>query len=218
MRDALKKVRRSLQVNINLGRDTPSHTHICQLARRLDIGFTITAESFKQIRRQAKQVKAIQKTLDPDTGKSKEREESFDKLMDSLAGKQDNVSQHMVKVMESFKPGLFVGGDDVDIPQDNLELERWFRNPKSHERRIHGHRHTGTRIVQEGPTTILALDAHLSHPKVFSPHELQPYHDAQMPRTQKEAIHRRKIMRKARSKKLLKPLLKDLEERYATEY
>src|SRR5213079_3393585 len=25
--------------------------------------------------------------------------------------------------------------------KDNLDLERWFRLPKSHERRIHGHRH-----------------------------------------------------------------------------
>ena len=35
--------------------------------------------------------------------------------------------------------------------------------------------------------------------------------------TQKEAIHRRKIMRKARSKKKLKPLLQDLEAQYAAD-
>ncbi len=217
MRDALKKVQRSLQVNMDLGRDTLSHAYISQLAGRLETGFKITSESFRQIRRQTKQVQAVQKTLDPNMGNSEEREEAFATLKDNLAGKQDAVSQHMAKVMESFKPGLFVGGDDVDIPQDNLDLERWFKNPKSHERRIHGHRHVGTRIVQEGPTTILALDAHWSHPYAFSPQELQPYHDAQMPRTQKAAIHRRKIMRKARSRKKLKLLLKDLEKRYGTE-
>ncbi len=58
--------------------------------------------------------------------------------------------------MESFKPGLFVGGDDVDIPEDNLALERWFKNlkkpRKAHSRastRWHAHRprrpHNNTR-------------------------------------------------------------------------
>ena len=214
MRDALKKVRRSLQVNLDLGRDIPSHGHLRRLAGCIDKGLEATADQFKHIRRAVKQVKAVEKTLDPQEGKSKEREQAFDALREQFSGKQDAVSQHMAKVMESFKPGLFSGGDDVDIPEDNLELERWFRNPKSHERRIHGHRHTGTRIVQEGPTKMLALDAHWSHPHVFSPLELQPYYDAQMPESQKAAIHRRKIMRKARSKKKLKPLLKNLERRY----
>ncbi|GAH39818.1 unnamed protein product, partial [marine sediment metagenome] len=85
--------------------------------------------------------------------------------------------------------------------------------PKSHERRIHGHRHAGTRIVQEGPTKTLVLDAHLSHPQPFSPEELIPYRKAEMPEAQKAAIRRRKIRRKARSKKL-KLLLKYFEQRY----
>src|SRR4029453_9552291 len=37
-------------------------------------------------------------------------------------------------------------GEDGDLPQDNLDLERWFRQPKGHERRIHGHRHVGVRL------------------------------------------------------------------------
>ena len=48
--------------------------------------------------------------------------------------------------------------------KDNLDLERWFRLPKRHERRIHGRRHAGIRIVQDGPTLVLALDAHVAHP------------------------------------------------------
>src|SRR5262249_27349324 len=103
--------------------------------------------------------------------------------------------------MASFSAGLFVGGDTLPFLQDNLDLERWFRKPKGHERRIHGHRHAGVRIVQEGPTLLLALDAHGTHPEPFTAHDLEPYQDASAPTCQVEAIHRRRITRKARSKK-----------------
>ena len=104
---------------------------------------------------------------------------------------------------------------DQTLPylQDNLDLERWFRQPKGHERRIHGHRHAGVRIVQEGPTLLLALDAHVAPPEPFTAHDLEPYQDASAPPCQVEAIHRRKIMRKARAKKR-KLLLAALERRY----
>ena len=64
---------------------------------------------------------------------------------------------------------------------------------------------------------MLALDAHVYHPHPFLPSELQPYYQAQIPEEQKAAMHRRKIMRKARSSKKLKLLLRDLELRYLTE-
>jgi hypothetical protein len=116
--------------------------------------------------------------------------------------------------MGSFAPGLFAGGDLLDLPQDNLDLERWFRNPKGHERRIHGHAHAGVRIVQEGPTLLLALDAHGRHPGPFTPAELRPYRQATAPPCRQEAIHRRKIMRRARSTKKRSLLLSELERRY----
>jgi hypothetical protein len=56
--------------------------------------------------------------------------------------------------MASLAPGLCVGGEEADMPQDNLELERWLKQPKGHERRIHGRPHAGVRIVQEGPTLL----------------------------------------------------------------
>lgn len=120
----------------------------------------------------------------------------------------------MAAVMRGFGPGLFVGGEEPDLPSDNLELERWFGQPKGHERRIHGHRHAGVRIVQEGPTLLLALDAHLAHPGPFGAEDLQAYRKAQPPAHQLESIHRRKVMRKARSKKKRGPLLAELERRY----
>ncbi len=168
----------------------------------------------KKFRQRVEQVRAVGKTLDTGAANSEESEEAFKTLRDGFAQKEGPIAQHMAKVMESFRVGLFAGGDDLDIPEDNLDLERWFGNPKSHERRIHGHRHTGTRIEQEGPTKMLVLDAHLSHPQAFPSEELIPYRKAEMPGIQKAAIHRRKIRRKARSKKKLKLLLEDLEQRY----
>src|SRR5919197_6341640 len=97
--------------------------------------------------------------------------------------------------MASFAPWLFVLGDEADLPQDNLDLERWFRQPKGHERRIHGHRHAGVRLVQEGPTLLLALDAHLEHPAPFTAENPWPTRHAPAPAFQRQALHRRTIMR-----------------------
>jgi hypothetical protein len=120
----------------------------------------------------------------------------------------------MATVMISFLAGLLVGQGKFEEIKDNLDLERWFRLPKSRERRIHGHRHAGVRIVQEGPTLILALDAHAAHPGPFTTEELLPYRRAREPLCQRDALTRRKIMRKARSKKKRPILLAELERRY----
>jgi hypothetical protein len=108
----------------------------------------------------------------------------------------DAIHKQMAQVMISFLAGLFVGeGVFVEI-KDNLDLERWFRLPKSHERRIHGHRHAGIRIVLEGPTLVHALDAHAFHPGPFTAEDLLLYRTARPPRCQTQALDRRKIMRK----------------------
>ena len=120
----------------------------------------------------------------------------------------------MAQVMLSFVAGLFVGEGTFEGIRDNLDLERWFRLPKSHERRIHGHRHAGIRIVLEGPTLVHALDVHAAHPEPFSVQDLLPYRTAREPPCQVQALNRRKIMRKARSKKKRPLLLADLEQRY----
>lgn len=135
-------------------------------------------------------------------------------MKERFAGAEDATHQQMAKVMESFEAGLFVGEDIFEHIRDNLDLERWFRLPKSHERRIHGHRHAGIRIVLEGPTLVHALDAHAANPEPFTPEDLLPYRKAEAPRCQTEALQRRKTMRKARSKKKRPILLADLERRY----
>jgi hypothetical protein len=156
----------------------------------------------------------VSETLDPLQGTSAERQARFETLRDQFQTRDDPIRQHMGQVMTSFLPGLFVGGDGPDLPHDNLDLERFFRLPKSHERHIHGHRHAGVRIVQEGPTLIPVLDAHQNRDEPFTAADLLSYRNASVPDCQVKAIHRRRIMRKARSKKQRPILLKDLERRY----
>src|SRR5262249_59822015 len=104
----------------------------------------------------------------------------------------------MATVMLSFLAGLFVGEQEYEAIKDNLDLERWFRLPKSHERRIHGHRHAGVRLVLEGPTLVHALDAHVAHPGPFTVDDLLPYQTAREAPSQTRARHRRALMMQAR--------------------
>jgi hypothetical protein len=59
-----------------------------------------------------------------------------------------------------------------------------------------------------------ALDAHAAHPGPFTVDDLLPHRTAREPRCQEEALNRRKIMRKARSKKKRPLLLAELERRH----
>jgi len=160
------------------------------------------------------EIRVIQATIEPTGGTCAERHEQFARVQERLQQSTDPVRQHLGRVMASFAPGLFVGGEACDLPQDNLDLERWFRHPKGHERRIHGHRHAGVRLVQEGPTLLLALDAHLTHPEPFTAVDLVPYRHSPAPVGQCQALYRRTIMRRARSKKQRPVLLAELEQRY----
>jgi hypothetical protein len=166
------------------------------------------------IREYVKDIAEVAATLEPEAGSCTDRQNKFQALIDRFQGHDDPIRQQMATLMISFLGGLFVGEGKFEKIRDNLALERWFRLPKSHERQIHGHRHAGVRIVQEGPTLVLALDAHVAHPGLFTAEELLPYRTAREPPCQCEALNRRKIMRKARSKKKRPILLAELERRY----
>jgi len=172
----------------------------------------------EEVQHQVAEVRAIHATLDPTSGSGAQRQAQFQALQQQLHRSDDPTRQHMGQVMASFEPGLFVGDDEANWPQDNLDLERWFRQPKGHERRIHGHRHAGVRLVQEGPTLLLALDAHIEHPEPFRAEDLRPYRHAPAPTCQRQALHRRTVMRQARSKKRRPLLLAELERRYLDDY
>jgi hypothetical protein len=168
----------------------------------------------KTIRAYAEDIEKVAATLDPGAESCAHRQEKFEELIARFQQNKDPIVQHMARLMTSFLAGLFVGAGKFEEIKDNLDLERWFRLPKSHERRIHGHRHAGVRIVQDGPTLVLALDAHMAHPGRFTAEDLLPYRAAREPPCQREALNRRKVMRKARSKKKRPILLAALEKRY----
>ena len=185
-----------------------------RLAACIDKGLDLVKPQQEAIRCHVETIREVAATLDPAGKDSARRQSDFDAILDRLDGDGDAIHDQMAGLMHRFRAGLFAGGDDLDHVQDNLDLERWFRSPKGHERRIHGHRHAGVRIVQEGPTLMLALDAHATHPGPFHVEDLLPYHSAREPECQLQAIHRRKVMRKARSPTKRPKLLADLERRY----
>jgi hypothetical protein len=186
-----------------------------RLVACIDKGRTLVREAQSQVARYVATIREVDATLDPVTGRCIKRKRLFAALERNLLHDEDSIRQQMGRVMASFKPGLFAGGGRGDWPRDNLDLERWFRLPKGHERRIHGRCHAGVRIVQEGATMMLALDAHCHHPQPFTEAELRLYRHAKIPDSQKEVIHRRKMMRAARSTKKRARLLRNLEQRYA---
>lgn len=184
-----------------------------RLAACIDRGLEAVAEVQEELRPEVEKIQAVAETLDPAQGSPEDRRRKFEKLRRRFSRQQNPLARHMAKLMASFLPGLFVGPLD-ELPRDNLDLERWFRQPKSHERQIHGRRHAGVRLVYRGPTLAPALDAHLHHLGPFTAADLVPYCSAQPPPSQRIAIARHHVMRKARSSKMRPLLLAELEERY----
>jgi hypothetical protein len=166
-----------------------------------------------ELRPQVEKIQAVADTLDPAQGSQEDRRRKFEELRQGYSQQKDSFAQHLARLMTSFLSGLFLGPVD-ELPRDNLDLERWFRQPKGHERRIHGRCHAGVRLVREGPTLACALDAHLHHLGPFTTAELAPYRSAQPPPSQRAALTRHRIMRKARSSKLRPALLAEMEQRY----
>jgi hypothetical protein len=156
----------------------------------------------------------VEATLDPSKGSVERRKERYDRLKRRLRDSQEAVRIQMAVVMVAFSAGLFAGPEVDQEIRDNLDLERWFRLPKGHERRIHGRKHAGVRLVQEGATLMPTLDAHKDRDEPFKAQELLGYKDARPPKQEQEAMHRRNIMRRARSKKQRPILLAELERRY----
>ena len=186
-----------------------------RLASCIARGLDVVRASLTQVKAYVQDLQAVDCTLRPnDETTGEEREAQFILRRQEWESSADPMHQHFAKMMSSFAPGLFVGGASADFPADNLDLERWFKRPKGHERRLHGRRHAGVRIVQQGPTLLLALDAHVYQDGPFTVDDLEPYSHARVPVSQQQAVERGKIMRKARSRKKRDALLADLEKRY----
>jgi hypothetical protein len=204
MAAALVEVRASLQRNLDLNKPGAAHSQLARLAGCIDRGLDAVKEVQQQIKKQVEQIRAVAETLEEDKESRSQRKVRYWKLQREYEKQGDAFSAHLAKVMKSFARGLFVRvrlKKGEQLPTDNDDLERWFRKPKGHARRIHGRKHAGARIVQEGATLLPTLNAHETHPKPFTAAELLPFWQAAEPDSQREAIQRRKIMRKARSKK-----------------
>jgi hypothetical protein len=204
MARALKEVRASLGRNLELNLPGLGHRLLARLAKCIDRGLELVKKTQEEIKKQTEAVSKVSKTLDENTGMLSRRKKRYQQLAKAFAKKRDPFYCGMSKMMANWEIGLFVtvkSKAGEKLPIDNLELERWFRQPKRHERRIHGRKHAGVRIVQEGATLLPTLNAHENHPKPFTVEELLPYRDASPPPAQIQALLRRKTMRKARSKK-----------------
>jgi hypothetical protein len=187
---------------------------LSRLAARIDAGLTAVAAARVGIQQQVADVRLVAETLDPQSGRLPQRRAQFTALQERFTESEEPCHKHLSTLMASWAPGLFVGGKAGNVPWDNLDLERWFRLPKGHERRIHGHKHAGVRLVREGPTLMPALDAHREHDGLFTAEELYPYRDHPDPADQQAAQHRHRVMRRARSSKQRAKLLQELEQRY----
>ena len=185
-----------------------------QLQGCIDQGLQAVAQEQEQIQEYVQEVKRVEATLDPSKGSVQQRKRRYHRLQRRLKQSADAVRIQMAVVMVGFTAGLFAGPEADQEIRDNLDLERWFRLPKGHERRIHGRKHAGVRLVQEGATLMPALDAHKDREEPYQVEELLGYKDAKPPKQEQEAMHRRKVMRRARSKKQRPILLAELERRY----
>jgi hypothetical protein len=187
------------------------------LAKCIDRGLEDVQQAQADLLPLVNNVRSIWQTLDPAEGSAADRKPRFEKLRDEFATNDSPIPQHFSKVMSSFEAGLFAG-DEPTFPRDNLELERWFRAPKGHARRIHGRRHAGASLVQEGATLALALDAHQRHVSALTSADLLPYVKANRPASEQTALCRRHTMKRARSKKQRPMLLAQLEARYTASF
>ena len=203
MLEALGDVQRSLRRVASSGKVGPALDLLGRLKGFIDRGVADQQESFTQVQQYTRQVRYVMNLLTSEDGLplTKRHSRFATKVREFQRRADDKTYAHFAKVMTSFRPGLFVRTKMAAYPRDNLDLERWFRCPKSHERRIHGHCHAGVRIVRDGPTLAPTLDAHVSHPGVFSREDLFPFRFASTPSSQLASQHRHVIMRQSHSKK-----------------
>jgi hypothetical protein len=144
----------------------------------------------------------------------REREVRCSWLQEAWPSSAAPVHQQCAKLLSRCEPGVLVGGEGGDFPGDHVALARWCKRPTGHERRSHGQRHAGMRIVPQGPTLLWALDAPRHQDGPCTADARQPYGHARVPTRQQQAVERGKLMRKARSRKQRHKWLADLEKRY----
>ena len=150
MAEALQEVRESIQRNLDAKKGGFAEKQLDRLAGCIDRGLEHVQAEQEPIREYVKDIDEVAATLEPGSESREHRQAKFEELIDRFEQNEDPIRQHMARLMISFLAGLFVGEGKFEEIKDNLDLERWFRLPKSHERRIHGHRHAGVRNRPRG--------------------------------------------------------------------
>jgi len=126
---------------------------LTRLAIGIDHGLDVVQASLTHGKAYVQDLQAVDRPLRPnDETTGEEREAQCILRRQEWESSTDPMHQHVATMRRSFEPGLLVGGESADFPADNVDLARWFKRPKGHERRLHGRRHAGVRIVQQGPT------------------------------------------------------------------
>jgi hypothetical protein len=177
MAEALAAGRASLGRNLALNKPGRAHALLERLAGCIDRGLAGVKVQQRQVQEQVKAIQEVATTLDASTGTRAKRTARYERLQRQYEKQGGEFCAHLSKRMQSFAGGLVVRvrtKKGESLPSDNLDIERWFRKPKGHQRRVHGHKHAGVRIVQQGPTLLLALDAHEGRSQPFTAEDLLP--------------------------------------------
>jgi hypothetical protein len=181
-------------------------------------GLSTTADDRARVEADVELIGEIAATVEIASGSTDARRAEFERLQAQCAASDNSRHQTMGELMLRWRPGLFVGeapsAPAPPVPEDNYELERWFKLPKQNARHVHGRAHAGLVLVHRGPTRMLVLDAHREHPGAFRAEELVPWRHATMPESQQQTLRRAGLMRRARSLTSRAALLADLEARY----
>jgi hypothetical protein len=132
MLEALGDVQKSLRRVASSGKVGPVINLLARLEGFTDRGVADQREPFTRVRQYTRQVRQVMKLLTSEDGLPlAKRKSPFAAKLDEFQRREDaGVYLHFAKVMASFRPGLFVRAKAA-YPRDNLDLERWFRCPKS---------------------------------------------------------------------------------------
>ena len=143
MAEALGEVRASIQRNVDEQKGGSPRSNSAAWPAASTAASTPSGPNTRPSETTSRTSRKSPRPSNPGPRSGAERQETFEGLIDRFERTKDPIHRQMVQVMTSFLAGLFVGEGQFEAIRDNLDLERWFRLPKSHERRIHGHRHAG---------------------------------------------------------------------------
>ena len=194
-------VRASLQRNLDAHRGGRAPPQRQRLAACIDRGMAAVQAEHQSVRQPLQAIERVAATLLQTNGSATERQAQCTRLQEAFAGLATPFYHH-------------VAGGWPAVPQASSSVETrghasrttwiWsvgFESPKGTSDVSTGTGMRGCASCRKAPRSCWCWTAQVTHPEPCTAHDLEPYQDASAPPCQVEAIHRRKIMRKARSKK-----------------